>query len=270
MALAGVNVIPVSRAAYTDVRLPRAVDLATPFSATPDVQVSGGGGLIAFVLVGQEARTQSMVIAGGASTVSGVTEKFLLPVPQSPSFGGGSFEETKTFSNTTRVPAGAYRLYVVSAARGTITLRMRGLQGTKTIAAKRSATGFVAPADHEVAGNPARENVFAATNSTTLKRRGFALQALQARMEAEAAWQLVMCHNNPADSAAAPLRDAPACPAGEKHTLVTRRYPAVVPDTKLFVQAFAGLPAREHGMGAVFTSESYVTSIGYSTLWLEY
>lgn len=270
VTLGGVTVVSGSRAAYTDVRLPRAVTLATPFGGGEDIAVSGGAALTAVVLVGTDARTRGVTIAGGASAVSGDVQEFLMPVPEWPSLGGGSYEDIKTYGDTTRLPAGTYRLYFVSSGRASVTLRLRGLTGRRVLVPNRLTKGAVVPADHELSGNPVRENVFVANNESRLARRGFALQALQSRLETEAAWQVVMCHNNPAQSAAEPVRDAPGCPAGEKHTFVNHRYPGVEPDTKLFVQGYAGLPAGEHGLSTVYTSESKATAIGYSAVWLEY
>lgn len=269
-ALAGTNVITVTRASYIDVRIPRQVTLRTPFDASPDLSVAGGAPLAAFVLSGTDSRTRSITVAGGASTVDGRTARFLLPVRPFPDSGSGTYEDWKTYADVTTLPAGAYRLYVVSSGRATITLRLPGLTGKAALTPARTAKAEVAAPDHEVTAADARENVYAASTTATLARRGFALQVFQAYVEAEAAWQLVMCHNNPAESAVDQLRDTPGCPAGEKHTVVNHRYPGVTPDTKLYVQAFHGLPAGEHGLSTVYTSESYGTAAGYRTVWLEY
>ncbi|HVF03589.1 MAG TPA: hypothetical protein VNA20_01995 [Frankiaceae bacterium] len=268
--LAGVTVVSGARSASVDVRVPRAVTLRTPFGGGDGIAVSGGAALTAVVLAGLDGKARGVTIAGGATSVSGDTQRFLMPVPQWPSLGGGSYEDIKTFGPTTLLPAGTYRLYFVSSAPATVTLRLPGLPGRRTIVPARAARGAVEPADHELSGNPVRNNVFAATNTAKLARRGFALQALQARLETETTWQLVMCHNNPADAAVEQVKDAPVCPAGDKHTFVNHRYPSVTPDTKLFVQAFAGLPPGEHGLGTVYTVQSNTTSIAYSAVWLEY
>ena len=269
-ALGAVNVVSGSRTAYVDVRLPRTVTLRTPFGGGDDIAVSGGAALTAVVLVGRSGAARGVTIAGGASSVSGDVQRFLMPVPEFPTLGGGSYEDVKTFADTTVMPAGTYRLYFVSSARATVTLRLRGLTGRRALSPRTPTTGAVVPADHELSGNPVKNNAFVATNSMRLTRRGFALQALQSRLETETTWQLVMCHNNPADSAVEHLRDAPVCPAGDKHTFVGHRYPSVTPDTKLFVQAFAGLPAAEHGLSTVYTVQSNATAIGYSAVWIEY
>ena len=268
--LRGVTVVSGSRAGYADVRVPRTIRLATPFGGGPDVAVTGGAALAAIVLVGRDAATRNTTIVGGASTVDGQSERFLFPVPQWPALGGGTYEDTKTYGDETLLPAGRYRLYFVASGPAAVTLRLRGLTGKRSVVPRGRVAAAVEPPDHELSGNPVRENVFAASNSRDFARPGFALQVLQSKLEGEAAWQVVMCHNNPANSVAAPLRDAPGCPSGEKHTLVNHRYPGVTPDWKLFAQAFAGLPAGEHGLSTIYTSEAYATAIGYSTLWLEY
>lgn len=270
VTMAGVTTITGTRPGYVDVRVPRTVTVDTSFDGGRDLAVSGAGALTAFVLVGTDARTRGFTLAGGAAVVSGQAERFLMPVPEWPALGGGTYEDTKTYANSTKLPGGSYRLYYVSTSRGTVTLRLPGLSGRTTIRPGGRVTAKVAPPDHELTGTPVRENVFVASTTEKLTRRGFALQVLHSRLEAEAAWQLVMCHNNPAQSAAEPLREAPGCPAGEKHTFVNHRYPGIDPDTKMFVQAYAGLPAGEHGLSAIFTNEGRATAIGYSTLWLEY
>ena len=269
-ALAGVTEIRAARAASMDVVLGRKVTLATPFGGGPHVVVTGGAALTSFVMVGSDERTSGVTLAGGASTVDGSVERFLMPVPQWPRPGGGTFEDLKTYSDTTVLPAGRYRLFAASSDRGTVTLRLPGLGGRTTLAPARPVAGGVRGADREVTASPARENVFAASGTQRFAGRGLALQILRARVESEAAWQLVMCHNNPAAAVADQLRDMPGCPSGDKHTLVTHRLPAVEPDTKLFVQAFAGLPPGEHGVSTVFTSESYVTGVSFAVLWLDY
>jgi hypothetical protein len=269
-ALAGTTVIAVSRPAYIDVRLPRQVALRTPFDDSPDIAVSGGAALAAFVLTGTDARTRSMTLTGGASTVEGSTERFLFPAGTLAGGGGGHFEDWKTFSNTTTLPAGRYRLYVVATGPATITLRLPGLAGRTRLAPSRAAAARVEAPDREVTVADASNNVYAAATNVEMARRGFALHLLHSRLEAEAAWQVVMCHNNPGQSAAAELRDAPGCPAGKQHTVVNHRYPGVEPETKLLAQGFTDVPAGEHGLGVVQTVESYSTANAYRTVWVEY
>ncbi len=270
VTLAGTTVISGSRAVTVDVRVPRDARVATPFGDSPDIGVSGGGALSAFVLDRIDGSGPAFTLVGGAAQLNGERARFLLPVPQWPVLGGGTYENVKTFDDTTVVPAGMYRLYFVSSARATISLRLHGLSGRLTLAPARLAVGSTQPADHEIVTSPAPENAFAASATRALRRRGFAMHVLVSRIESDAAWQVVMCHDNPGAAIVAPARDMPGCPSGDKHTIADHRFPETTPSVKRFVQAFAGLPAGEHGVSAVYANEGAVSGTAYTTLWLEY
>ncbi|MDQ1712387.1 MAG: hypothetical protein QOE45_1837 [Frankiaceae bacterium] len=264
-ALAGTTVIRASRPVSADVRLARTATVATPFGASPDLTVTAGGRLAVFALVGTGPATKAVTVVGGATG----SARFLLPLPQFPAPGGGTFQEVKTFADVTSLPAGPYRLYVVPDG-GTVqvTLRLHGLAGRVAIAPARPATAEIASPDPWPADSPARTSAFLGAVTRRLAGRGLALQVLRSQIQATAAWQLVMCHNNP--SAPDPVRTAPGCPEGEKHTLVDHRYPDPGAGARLFVQGFAGLPAGDHGVSAVYTTEGVATTLDYVTLWLTY
>jgi len=172
-----------------------------------------------------------------------------------------------TVSHAT-IPAGSYRLYVVpDGGTATFTLKLHGLGGRTTIAPARAATAEIASADPWPADTPADANVFSAAVNRTLVRRGLAFQVLRSQVETSAAWQIVMCHNNPATEA---LKSAPGCPEGEKRAFADKRAPETQSGPKLFADGYAGLPAGEHGVGAVYTTEGVVTSLAYATLWVAY
>lgn len=269
--LAGLTVIHAAAPASMDVRLPRAATVATPFEASPDLTVEGSGRLISFVLTGLDAGNRSVTIAGGTIGNADQSHRFLMPLPLFPAPGGGTFEIVKTFGDTTSIPAGLYRLYVVpdgSPAR--ISLRLRGLTGRTVLAPTRRAAAEIVPAGDEAADLPMQGNIFTGAVNRHLAARGLALQVLVSQLDGEAAWQLLMCHDNPSARPPAAREDAPGCPSGEKHTFVDHRYPDTAPDSKLFVQGFAGLPPGDHGVGAVYTSEARAKALDYLTLWLAY
>jgi hypothetical protein len=268
LTLAGTTVIRATRAASVDVRLARPVTVATPFGSSPDLAVTATGRLAAFVLRGTSATTRSVTLVGGMAGPAG--DRFLMPIPQFPAFGGGTFEEIKTFGDTTKLPAGGYRLYVVPDGTAQWTLRLRGVSGRTTITPGRKAAGEVVRGDAYPAATPASGNAFLGGVTRTLPGQGFVLHALHADVQAAAAWQLVMCHNNADDAQADELRTMPGCPNAEKHTLVNHRAPEADADDKFFVQGFAGVPAGSHGLSAAYTSQGYVTALDYTTLWLTY
>jgi hypothetical protein len=263
--LGATNVLTASRPVVADVRLARPATVATPFGDSPDLAVAGGGRLATFALVGQDGSTKGVTVVGGAL---GGKSRFLLPLPQFPAPGGGSFEVVKTFADTTSLPAGSYRLYLVpDGAPVRMTLRLQGLTGTRTVAATRRAVAEVAPGTAWPADAPTSANVFAASSARHLAGRGLALHVLRSTLDGEVAWQLVMCHDNPLSPAVPPV---PGCPNGEKHSLTDHRAPDLSPDAKLFVQGFAGLPAGDHGLSVVYTNEARATAVQYLTLWLTY
>jgi hypothetical protein len=267
-ALGAVTVLTASRPLSVDVRLPRRATVSTPFGDSPDLTVSGGGRLVAFVLAGTDAATRGVTLAGGATGSGAAVRRFLMPLPAFPSPGGSSFEVVKTFADTTALPAGTYRLYVVPDGRtARVTLRLHGVSGQVSLAPVRRAVAEVVPGTPFPADTPTRTNVFAATAARHLGGRGLALQVLRSTLDGEVAWQLDMCHDNPGSVDAPP---PPGCPNGEKHTLADHRAPELEHDEKLFVQGFAGLPAGNHGVSVVYTNEARATALDHLTLWLTY
>lgn len=262
-ALAGVNVIHGAKAAYVDVRLPSRVTLPTPLGGGPAVQVAGASSLAAFVLAGTDAKTRGVRVAGGQTAAGTDKQRFLMPLTAD---GSAALEKTKSFGNSVVLPAGAYRLYVLSSGPATIFLRLPGLAGSRTLRPAKAATGGVTKSAHPLSASPASTAAFAAADVVRLRRPGVALHALHADVETEAAWQVVMCHY---DAAAAPVAETPGCPTGRNHSIVTHRTPSVTPDGKLFVKGYGSLPAGDHGLSATFTSQSATNAVGYSLLWLE-
>ena len=261
--LAGVNVIHGAKAAYLDVRLPRAVTLPTRLGGGPAIDVAGASKLAAFVLAGTDSRTRSVTVAGGQTAAGKDKQKFLMPLAPD---GSGAYERTKTFGDSVRLPAGSYRLYVLSSGPATIFLRLPGLGGSRTMRPAKAARGAVLQSAHPLSSTPASTTTFAAADVVKLKRPGVALHALHAAVTTEAAWQIVMCHY---DAKSAPVAETPACPTGRNHTVVTQRTPSIVPDGKLFVKGYGRLPAGDHGLSTIFTSQSATDAVGYSLLWLE-
>lgn len=262
--LAGTTYLTASRPAAVDVVVPRDARVATPFGPTPDVTATGTGRVTTFVLVGTERRTASLTFAGGAAP-DGVT--FFLPVPQFPAPGGSAFDNVKTFGNVTTVPAGRYRLYVIpDGAPARITLRLQGLPGRTTVAPSAPVRAAVLS---DVSATPDEAPAVATYVPQSLTGRGLALQVLYGRMEATAAWQLVMCHDNPRDDDVA-VWQSPGCPGGDSHTFADHRFPEAEPDAKQFVQGFAGLPPGDHAVSTVFASQGVTTALRYAAVWLTY
>lgn len=261
VAFGGTTVLVASRPVWADVRVPRAATFRTPFGESPDIAVSGGERLVAFALVGRDRSNAAVTIVGGAAH----GERFLFPVRDHPAPAAGTFETVKTYPDVVHLPAGNYRVYVMTAWRATITLRLNGLSGHATIAPSRAAKAEIAAPD-ETVDTPTR-NTYAATSTRVLAGRGLALQALRSRIEVSAAWQLVMCHRPKADDN--PVTSSPGCPSADDRTLVNHRAPDVA-DAKFFVHGYAGLPAGPHGLGTYFATQGYVTSLDYAALWLTY
>lgn len=263
--LAATNVLTASSPVVTEVVVPADATVATPFGATPDVGATGAGRVVSFALVGAERRNRDLTFAGGAAP-GGVT--FFLPVPRFPLPGGTAFDNVKTFGDLTPVPAGRYRLYVVPDGGATrITFRLRGLRGTRVIAPRTPVSAAVtSEASIGAGGAPAAVATYVPRRLTG---PGLALQVLYGRTEANAAWQLVMCHDTPrADDA--PGTQSPGCPTGDSHTYAGHRFPEAVPDTKQFVHGMAALPAGDHAVSTVFSAEGVAASFGYAAVWLTY
>lgn len=259
-SLGGVTVITASRPVLMDVRLTRAVTVATPGTSSPDLTIKPAGRLTSVVLIGHHTSLLGLASDGGTT--------YLMPLSREGGAGPSDvLDGQPAHATTTRLDAGTYRLYVVPSGRTTITLKLHGVSGRATLAPRTPATAEVAGADGPVPATAAPGQA-AATVTRALPRGGLALQYLRASFDASLAWQLLLCHDNPDQTPGRP-GTLPGCPSGKSQKFTEHRYPEQR-SAHEFVQAFADLAPGTHGLSAVYTSEALATSPDYVSLWLSY
>jgi hypothetical protein len=265
-ALARTTTIRGTRTAYVDVRLPRAATVRTPFGPSPDIAVSGAGRFVGVALVGTEARTRQTTLFGGRLPDAAGT-RFLLPIAPYPAVGGGSFEVFKTYGDTATLPAGKYRLYLLTDGRPvTVTLRLAGLAGTAALAPRRPAPYQLAfPAARPAGGNGLTTNVYSAGATFDPPSAALLFHALWVDTSAHVAGQYFLCHRE-GPGGIEPLDHGPGCPEAQQMDFTNDRTPTTEPDGKLHLHGYAPVPDVEHALGFWYATESVVTDVRYVAL----
>jgi len=269
----GVTTIAGSQSTSVDVHLPRDVTVATPFGSSPDLDVEGTGRFVGFVLTGTEPGTAGLTLVGGRFPAHASPVEFIMPVPPYPATGGGSFEVLKLYGDEVTLPAGDYRLYLLTdGGEVEVTLRLDELDGWVDLAPERPADyRLFFPESRLLAGAGATSNVYSAGRSGSLATTGLVFQALWLDTDAHAAGQYVFCHAAAGDPDVDPIELGPGCPAfSQKFELANNRSPTAEPDTKLYLQALDQLsPGRRH-FGFWSSTEAVVTDLRYAQFWLAY
>lgn len=264
-ALAGRTVVRASRPVVMDVRLAKAATVRTPLGQSADVTVRGGGRLALAALVGTGGAAAGTTLVAGRFPGPDAPP-FAMPVARYPAPPSATFEIGTTFPETTTLPAGSYRLYVVpDGAAAEFSLRLGGLAGAVTIAPTRPARADLSLPAMRVAGTAPANS---ATAGTRLTGPGLGLQALWLDTAAHAAAQYSLCHRA-GEAAVEPADAVHGCPLATL-TFVNDRKPTPGRDEKLLVQGLAHLPAGDHGLGMSYTAQSVVSDARYAVLWLTF
>ncbi|MFN2587693.1 MAG: hypothetical protein ABR613_06225 [Actinomycetota bacterium] len=145
---AGQTTVTAGRLAYTRVEVPEAAGLALQYSkrdhAAP--RFVGGDGFAAVVLVSED-RLDSTFLAARLPRTRSAPRRYV-------SIG----EDLCQLEKACRVPAGTYRLYVVTQEPVRVEIELQGLTGATTIAATTAATGELSGATesyfHSTPGGP--------------------------------------------------------------------------------------------------------------------
>lgn len=183
-AVAGVTTVTGSKAAYVDVRVPRQAALRDPMfdeGRPSDVQISGDGRFVGFVLVSKDRK---FVLYGGK-----IPEEF----NKSKSFlrlhlGGEEVGQDVV------VPAGDYRLYLLADGKpAKATLRLKGLTGTRALAPTRPADYQLTVPEPDVETSP--RAVFAAGADQPVAADSLFLGFLGVVVEQHAASYLSNCYH---------------------------------------------------------------------------
>lgn len=267
-SLAGKTTVVASRPASIQVRVPAEATIETPFGATPDVKVEGGGDLVAFALV-QEAADPFVLFGGRVPDGADGTE-VALPLSNLPERTGWNFDFVKNYGDRTTVPPGNYRLYVFPG-KGTarVSLELAGLRGSMTLSPRDAAAFHVdRPAPRLAAPGPAK-NVYSAGSASELRSTGLIFNTLWLKTAPFVAGQFQFCHyegEDPLDAGAY----APGCANAKQTSTTNNRRTATEASTRLLFGGKSSLPATRHGQGFWYTTEGVVEDIGYVSLWLSY
>lgn len=270
VSLAGTTIVKGSAITSVPVVLPRNATLATPFGPSPSVSVAGHGRLVGIVLRGTSTRTDGVnLFAGRVLDVPGAPAS-AIPVGDYRLGSGGTYHFVKTSKDVTILPAGAYQLYLITEGKPvSVTLRLGGLSGVRTIAPKRPQAGLVTtPKSQVLPAAGGSGNLALAKSETTLAARGLALQAIRFRTNAYLGGQYLFCHRNGPDDLPTDSY-GPTCLRRDS-TVANDRYPQPEPDTQLFLNAWAGVPAGQQSIGFTYLTEAAITDVSSVALWLTF
>lgn len=268
-SLRGITSIVGSQGRWMDVSLDRATTVATPFGDSPDLSIRTTSAFTALVLVGTSETTSETVLIGAKVPPEKDGTTLLAPLPPYPLPGGGNYDFAKTYEDETTLPAGSYRLYLITDGPTRVRLRLRNLAGRTVLRPEASAPfTFEEPAPTLIGANGQMKNVYSAAAARDLDVRGLLFQSLWLRTRTHVAGQYFLCHRT-GPAPIGPADSGPGCPFAEK-AIANDRYMMFEPDTKLLFQGYAGVPAGEHGLGTWFATESIVEDMRYMTLWLPY
>ncbi|HEX2196863.1 MAG TPA: hypothetical protein VHJ76_08050 [Actinomycetota bacterium] len=265
--LAGQTVIAAARPGSMAISLPAPARVATPFGASDDVSVRGGGNLVVFALV--ERDEDPFVLLGGRLPRASGAQTFALPLSNLPERSGWSYDFVKNYEDETVVPPGDYTLYVFPDGKpAQITLRLDGLSGKTSVAPRGPADFTVSTPDPRLTAGKTK-NLYSAGAAHVLENQGLMFNALWLHTDPFVAGQFEFCHyegQNPAE----PVEYGPGCPNAKQSATLNNRQADMEPSTQLLYGGKSALPPTRHGQGFWYATEGVVTDVGYVSMWLSY
>ena len=258
VTLKGRTVLTGSRSKMIRVRLTKAVmieRLLAPNRA--DITVKGRGRFVGFALVQDTPKFDGISLIGGRLPKdSGLGNFYFSPRGLDNASGSG------------RLPAGAYRLYLLADGSPVeVTFDLKGLQGT---------TRFNSPAtiaDYEVATPGPRlvdgaNNVYGSGADGTLSGPGLLFDFLWTRHDAHVNTQYQFCLYKGGERGPSPY--APGCPTSDEFFSLGDGVMSAGSYTSSFYGGGAPFEADRYGQGFTFESAAAVDDIGYVALWLTF
>lgn len=260
-SLAGVTTISGTRSASVAVRLTKPATLRDPLledAARNDVGVTTAGRFGGFVLVqeGVPALSQIVVVGGRLPEPSGKLH-FVYPAN---GLGAGTW----------RLPAGNYRLYLVTDGKPTtVRLRLPGLSGTTSLRPAGAASAALTFPAAAIDTDPARVT-YAVGADRPVARRTLFFSTLYAGYAAHVDTVYTSCFYFERPTGPAPY--APGCPdPAERHiTPISLPPDAGTPARHAVLNSFLPLVEGHYGGGTSFVSATPAETVRYLQLWLAY
>jgi hypothetical protein len=262
VALAGTTVISGTRTASIAVRLPRPATIKDPLfadGAAGDLSITTSGRFAGFVLVQERpgAAEQAVVVGGNVPDGAG---RLNFVYPASGFIGGAAW----------RLPAGDYRLYLVTERAARLTLRLHGLTGTARLAPKTAARATLLFPEASLDSEPARATyaVGADTKLTGSRALFFSTMYVGYAAHVDTVYSNCFYYGKPSG----PSPYLPGCPSPEERVITPVSLP---PDggsaaRHLLLNSNLPLEAGAYGAGTSFVSATPADDVDYLQFWLSY
>lgn len=257
-AIAGVTTVTGSKATSVDIQVPRQAALRNPLhdeGRPSDVQISGGGRFVGFVLV---SRDRKFVLYGGK-----IPEAF----NKSKSFLQQHAGEVALGQDVV-IPAGNYRLYFLADGKpAKVTLRLKGLSGAKTLTPTRPAKFSLTVPTPDVETAP--RAVYAAGADQSIDRDSLFLGFLGVIVEKHAASVLSNCIH--IGKPAGPSPYTPPCADTGDTQPYFFTFPATGEGDRMvqgLITTIGVLPKGHYGIGSSAVTATPAKTASYFHFWL--
>lgn len=241
------------------VDVPTAATVQSPFRASPDFSVQGGGAISVLTL--RHRRSADVITAVQIRTLSGV-DSYVIPTGgiNSPT-PTGHYELYKTYSDEVTIRPGTWDLTMVTDGPATAKLRLRGLRaGTTTLKGKPRRAALVA---HPAPDATSPEDGYSG-NDRPPSRTGLYVQVLVFDTSVWVAGQTTLCRRIVDPSTEPALTHPTACINGQRTTF-NERIRTTEPDAKVLVSVTKDLPV-DALFGITSTGEGLIDKVTYTTL----
>jgi hypothetical protein len=258
--LGGTVVLTGNRTVSVEVVVPRTATLGDPLlldSAARAVSVSGGKGFTGFALRSADGKTSFI----GGRLIGPVAHR---------TFVHATGERTRQLADGYEVPAGRYRLYLLTGGgTTTVTLRLGRLTGSTRLSPKAPRALTVARPAPELAGPDPAQVVYSVGAEQTLSGQTLAFQLLYHVHDVHTESDYWSCHyqGEPAPT----LAYSPGCLGGEaigSHVLISDE--GLGRQVRYLMDSIQPLGTGRHGQGVWLVTGAPALEIGYLQLWLTY
>ncbi|MGH2711363.1 MAG: hypothetical protein ACRDH9_09200 [Actinomycetota bacterium] len=264
------NTIRGSQPASIDVVIPEDATISTPFGSSPDLDVQGEGRFVGFVLTAID--TSAPTIIGGRFPAGADARELILPASLYSALGGGNMDFLKFYPDVVDLPAGRYRLYLLTDGSPVeVTLRLGELEGSVGLAPTHPADyRLVFPEARVLGGAGVTNQVYGAGSSNTITGTGLLFHALWLDTEVHVGGQYEFCYRPPGGEDIDPFELGPGCGAVSNFAVANNRAPSTDPDTKMYMEGLDLVPGGRQHLGLWSANESVINDLRYMQFWLSY